>query len=137
MTIGKEFFSSLLGDWALFALRIGIATSFIIHGSQKWPMWKMEPSAQMPASMLSLLRFLSIVEPLGGVAVLLGFLTQVAAAGFGIIMIGAIRLKAIQMHKKFGEAGGWELDFILLAGAIGLFFLGGGQFSLDRLLFRI
>jgi uncharacterized membrane protein YphA (DoxX/SURF4 family) len=100
-------------------------------------MWKMQPSAQMPAKMLSILRFLSIVEPLGGVALVLGLFTQLAAAGFGIIMLGAIRLKAIQMHKKFSETGGWELDVILLASAIALFALGGGLFSLDRVVFRI
>ena len=87
--------------------------------------------------MLSLLRFLSVAEPLGAVALVTGFLTQLASAGFVIIMIGAIRLKAIQMHKKFSEAGGWELDFILLAGGIALFFVGAGQLSLDRLLFGI
>ena len=134
-----EFFSNIhqLSNWALLALRFGVAISFLVHGSQKWAMWKMQPSAQIPANMLSLLRFLSVAEPLGAVALVTGFLTQLASAGFVIIMIGAIRLKAIQMHKKFSEAGGWELDFILLAGGIALFFVGAGQLSLDRLLFGI
>ncbi len=97
-------------------------------------MWKMQPSSQLPAGMLSLLRFLSIVEPLGGVGVLVGFLTQPAAAGLAIIMLGAIRLKAIQMHRRFTGDGGWELDFILLVAAIALFVIGAGRLSLDRVL---
>jgi putative oxidoreductase len=94
----------------------------------------MQPSAQLPAGMLSVLRLLSIVEPLGGVGVLVGFLTQPAAGGLAIIMLGAIRLKAVQMHRTFTGDGGWELDFMLLAAAIALFISGAGRLSLDRML---
>jgi len=130
------FFTGLhhLSDWALVALRLGVGASFLAHGIQKSAMWKMQPSAQMPAGMLSILRLLSIVEPLGAVAVLVGFLTQPAAAGFAIIMLGAIRLKAVQMHRGFTGDGGWELDFMLLAAAIALFISGAGKLSLDRVL---
>src|SRR5256884_8550523 len=38
-------------------------------------------SAQMPAGLLSLLRVLSIAEPLGALATLVGLLTQAAAEG--------------------------------------------------------
>ena len=129
------FFTGLhhLSDWALFALRLGVGASFLAHGIQKSAMWKMQPSAQMPTGMLSILRLLSIVEPLGAVAVLVGFLTQPAAAGFAIIMLGAIRLKAVQMHRHFTGDGGWELDFVLLAAAIALFVSGAGKLSLDRM----
>ncbi len=122
------------GDWALLTLRLGVGVIFLVHGIQKWAMWKMQPSSQLPAGMLSLLRFLSIVEPLGGVGVLVGFLTQPAAAGLAIIMLGAIRLKAVQMHRTFTGDGGWELDFTLLAAAIALFISGAGKLSLDRML---
>jgi putative oxidoreductase len=133
------FFTGLhdLSDWALFALRLGVGASFLAHGIQKSAMWKMQPSAQMPAGMLSILRLLSIVEPLGAVAVLVGFLTQPAAAGFAIIMLGAIRLKAVQMHRGFTGDGGWELDFMLLAAAVALFISGAGRLSLDRVLLRL
>src|SRR5712692_10882521 len=97
-----------LSDWALLALRLGVGVTFLVHGIQKSAMWKMQPSAQLPAGMLSILRFLSIVEPLGAAGVLVGFLTQAAAAGLAIIMLGAIRLKAVQMHRTFIGDGGWE-----------------------------
>jgi putative oxidoreductase len=134
-----RFFAQLhlLSDWALVALRIGVSTSFWVHGTSKRAMWKMVPSAQMPASFLSTLRLLSIVEPLGALALVVGFLTQPAAAGFVIIMLGAIRLKAVQMHRGFGVDGGWELDFVLLTAALALVFLGAGAVSLDRLLFGL
>src|SRR2546425_10049554 len=105
-------------DGALLALRLGVGVIFLVHGIQKWAMWKMQPSAQLPAGVLSVLRFLSIVEPLGGLGVLVGFLTPPAAAGFAIIMIGAIRLQGMQMHRRVTGDGGGGLDFILLAGAV-------------------
>ena len=134
-----EFLANLhqLGDVGLLALRIAVAISFLVHGTQKWAMWKMQPSAQMPASMLSMMKFLSIVEPLGGLALLVGFLTQLAAIGLGIIMVGAIRFKIQTMKKKFSEASGWELDLVLLGAAIALFFLGAGSIALNRVFFGV
>jgi len=126
-----------LGNWGLLALRLGVGVTFLAHGSQKRAMWKLQPSAQMPAGLLTLLRVLSIAEPLGGVATLVGLLTQAAAAGFILVMLGAIRLKVTQLHKGFTGDGGWELEFLLLVGAIALLFLGAGRFALDRLLLGI
>ena len=66
-----------------------------------------------------------------------GFLMQPAAVGFVIIMLGAIQLKAIQMHRGFSVDGGWELDLVLLTAALALVFLGAGAISLDRVLFGL
>ncbi|HEV2751349.1 MAG TPA: DoxX family protein [Gemmatimonadales bacterium] len=134
-----DFFAQLhhLSNWGLVALRLGVGVTFLVHGIQKRAMWKMQPSAQMPASLLSIIRLLSIAEPMGGLAVLTGFLTQLAAAGFVIVMLGAINLKARQMHKHFSGDGGWELDYSLLAAAIALLILGAGGISIDRLLFGL
>ncbi len=66
-----------------------------------------------------------------------GLLTQVAAAGQAVVMLGAIRLKAGQMKKRFTGDGGWELDFILLAAALAVLFLGAGRIALDRVLLRL
>lgn len=126
-----------LNNVGILILRIGITVSFLYHGIDKIKMWKMEPSEEMPASMLKQLRLLSVVEPLGAVAVLFGFLTQLAALGFVIIMIGAMNLKINQMKKSFAEPGGWELDVILLAGCLALILTGPGTISLDYLLWAI
>src|SRR5690348_13521584 len=104
----------LLSDWGLLALRIGVGVTFLVHGSQKRALWKVQPSAQLPAGMLTILRILSIAEPLGGLATLVGLLTQAAAAGFILDMLGAIRLKIMQRHKGFSGEGGWEFEFMLL-----------------------
>lgn len=136
-----EYFANLhqFGDFGLLALRIAVGIIFLVHGTQKWAMWKMQPSEQMPSGMISLMKFLSIVEPLGAIAILGGFLTQLAAAGLGIIMIGAIGLKVGMMKVSFAprDKAGWEFDFILLAATVALFFSGAGNVGLDRIIFGI
>ena len=119
---------------AELALRLAVGTVFLVHGVQKQAFWKMQPSEQLPSGMIKVLRFLSIVEPLGGVAMLTGFLTRPAAIGLSIIMVGAINLKARQMKKGFTGDGGWELDFVVLAANVALLLLGAGAWSLDRVL---
>src|SRR5258708_19013408 len=119
---------------AELALRLAVGTVFLVQGVKKQKFWKMQPSEQLPSGMINVLRLLSIVEPLGGVAMLAGFLTRQAAIGLSIIMVGAINLKARQMKKGFTGDGGWEFDFVLLAANIALLLLGAGAWSLDRVL---
>lgn len=136
-----EFLSNLneYNDWGLLVLRIGVGIIFIVHGKMKFAMWKMEPSEQMPAKMISLMKFLSITETMGGIAIITGFLTQFAALGFAIIMLGAINMKIKMMKEPFTsqEKAGWEFDFILLTASIMIIFSGAGGFAIDRLLFGI
>ena len=122
-------------DWGLLALRVAIAAIFLQHGLMKKGMWKMQPSEQMPAKMINQMRLLSIAEPLGAMAILFGFLTQWAAIGLGIIMLGAITFKTKVWHTPFmaQDKTGWELDFLILAACIALLLNGAGAISLDTL----
>lgn len=134
-----EFMSNLnaLSDWGFLALRLAVGVIFLYHAIQKFAMWKMTPSEQMPAGMLNMMKFLSIVELLGGLAILVGFLTQLAALGLGIIMVGAINTKIRMIKAPFAaqDKTGWEMDLILLAGCITLFFTGAGSISFDSFWF--
>ena len=126
-------------DLALLALRLALGAIFLTHGLGKRKMWSMQPSAQLPAGMLTKLRILSIVEPAGGLGVLFGFLTQLAALGLVIVMLGAIQFLITTVHRKFtGEnVAGWEFEFMLLIVALALFIMGGGKYALDRVVFGI
>jgi len=126
-----------MSDVALLLLRIGLGSVFIVHGTHKQRLWKVQPSTQMPAGMLNTLRFLSIAEPAGALGVLLGFLTRFAAIGLALVMLGAIRLLITKVHRKFtGEnVAGWEFEYMLLLVAIALALLGGGKYALDRVVF--
>lgn len=121
-------------DAGLLAIRFGLAPVFLAHGLSKLAMWKMQPSEQLNKKMLGILRLLSICEPLGALAVLAGFLTQLAGLGLAIIMLGAIHLKITKMKKKFAPTPdvGWEFEFALLMMALALHFAGAGAISFDH-----
>lgn len=122
-----------MSDIGLLALRLAIGAIFWVHGTQKKAMWKMSPSEQMPAKMLTTMKILSIAEPLGALAMFAGFLTRPAAAGLGIIMFGALYLKKNKWNMPFTAMDklGWEFDLIILAGCVALLSMGGGSWSVD------
>ncbi|HYT72162.1 MAG TPA: DoxX family protein [Gemmatimonadales bacterium] len=126
-----------LSDVALLLLRIGLGTVFIVHGTAKRRLWKVQPSPQLPVGLLRTLRLLSIAEPAGGLAVLVGFLTQPAALGLALVMLGALRFLIVDAHRAFTTetAAGWEFELVLLFVALALALMGGGGFALDRALF--
>jgi len=135
------FFASLhrFSDVALLLLRLALGTVFLVHGLPKRHLWKAQPSPQMPAGMLRNLRILSIAEPAGALGLIFGFLTQLAALGLCVSMLGALQFLITKVHRKFKEADapGWEFELMLLVIAIALAILGGGKYALDRVVFGI
>ena len=51
--------------------------------------WGVQPSGHLPASMLMTLKVLSIAEPLGGVAMILGLWTLPAGIGMAVVMVAS------------------------------------------------
>jgi putative oxidoreductase len=135
------FFASFhhFSDVALLLLRLALGTVFLAHGLPKRHLWKAQPSPQMPAGMLRNLRILSIAEPAGALGLIFGLLTQLAALGLCVTMLGALQLLITKVHRKFKEANapGWEFELMLLVVAIALAILGGGKYALDRVVFGI
>ncbi len=136
-----QFFASLhqYNDIALLALRLALGSIFLAHGLSKRPMWKAQPSEQLPQSMLNILRLLSVCEPLGAIAVFAGFLTQLAVVGLAIIMSGAMFLKITKYKAPFITVmkPGWGYDFTLFMICISLLITGAGAIALDRVLFGL
>lgn len=120
-----SFLSSLhaFGDWGILVLRVVIAAIFLYHGK-----------AKIGGAMGGFMQFIGFCEMLGGLAILLGFLTQFAAAGIGIIMVGATYKKITEWHVPFWSRDntGWEFDLLILAACIALLFIGGGSMAVDR-----
>jgi putative oxidoreductase len=133
------FWLHQFADVALLILRFTLGTIFLLHGIPKKGLWSAQPSAQMPASMLTKLRILSIAEPAGALGLIFGLLTQLAALGLVIVMAGAIQFLVTTVHRKFKEqhAPGWEFEFMLLVSALLLAIFGGGKYALDRVIFGI
>lgn len=120
-------------DLGLLALRLAVGFVFLYHGLKKQGMWKMQASPQMSAGMINMMRLLSVAEPLGGLAVIAGFLTPYAALGFIIIMLGAIyhKIKLWKIPFMAQNNTGWEFDFVLLVASLALILLGPGAFAID------
>ena len=118
-------FNLELQDSGLLILRVVLAVIFLYHGGAK--LFK----KKIPASF----RVLGMLEVLGGISILIGFLTELSSIGLAIIMLGAIYLKIFKWKISFSseKSTGWEFDLVLLAMALALFVFGPGNFSLDFL----
>lgn len=129
---------------AALIMRLALGIVIFPHGAQKLLGWfggrgfssTIEGFAQM--GLPAVLTFLVIIgEFFGGLGLIVSFLTRVAAAGVGLIMLGAMLL----VHRQHGffmnwtgqKAGeGFEFHLLAIGLAIGLIILGGGKWSVDR-----
>ena len=71
---------------------------------------------------------IGLLEFIGGLAILLGILTRIAAGLLAIDMIGAIL--SVKLSKGF--IGGFELDLLYLAIMISLILTGPGSLSIEK-----
>lgn len=134
---------ALWSDWSFLALRLAVGAIFVAHG---WPKLK---NIKATAQNFSAMGFhpgsfwgplVAVVEFFGGLALLLGFWTQAAVAIF-VLEFVVINIWKIAKRQPFvsraaeGYVAGFEFDLLLLAAALALFTIGGGNFSLDHYLF--
>jgi putative oxidoreductase len=117
---------------ALLVLRVIVAVIFFYAAYAKFPFWSGAPK-WMAAWLLTVLKFLTIIEPLGATAVFVGFLTRWAACGLAIIMVGAIFVTQFVMHIGFATptGPGWNFPLMVLAATLVLIAFGAGRWSLD------
>lgn len=117
---------------ALLATRLITATIFLYAGYAKIFAWS-GPVEGMSTGMANLMKFLTIVEPLGALALILGFLTVWASRGLAIIMVGAIFYMQFAMKVGFSTptGTGWNFPLIVLAGCLVLMAFGAGKWSID------
>jgi len=78
--------------------------------------------------------FLGIAELAGGLGVAAGVLTQLAAFGLILIMLGAIQKKIFAWHTGFwGEkASGWHYDLMFVLMNLVIAFTDGGRYVLMK-----
>src|ERR1700680_3813955 len=78
--------------------------------------------------------FLGIAEVAGGLGVAFGVLTQLAAIGLILIMLGAIQKKILAWHTGlWGEkASGWHYDLLFVVMNLVILFTNGGAYVLLR-----
>jgi putative oxidoreductase len=128
-------------------LRIVLGIVFFAHGAQKMLGWFEGPgfSTTMNAftqvmHVPTALAFLAIAaEFFGGLALIAGFLTRIAAVGIATNMVVAIAT----VHRPFGffmnwtgtqQGEGFEFHVLVIAMSAFLMIRGAGAFSIDRMI---
>lgn len=127
-------FSELLpySDHGLFFLRLIVGVVFIYHAIPKLK------NAQGMASMMGMqgmggmILLLGLVELISGLALIIGWYTQVASLLLGVVMLGAIGMKTMKWGIPFSapDKTGWEFDLTLLAANVSILLGGGGSIML-------
>jgi putative oxidoreductase len=123
-------------SWGLLLLRLVVGVIFVMHGWQKLSMGFHNVagflgSVHIPLPTTAAV-VLTIVELLGGIALILGLGTRFAAALLAIDMIVAL-IKVHASHGFFISNGGVEFPLLLLIANINLVLSGAGALALSSL----
>ena len=135
------------GDWVITIARIVLGVVFFAHGAQKALGWFGGQGLQStvrafgerlriptPFALLAV-----AAEFLGGLGLIVGLLSRLAALGIAVVMIVAL----LAVHRKFGFFMNWygdkqghgiEYHVLVLALALTVVLKGAGAFSLDQVL---
>ena len=117
-------------DLGLLFLRLMVGLVFIDSGYNhlKDPEARAK-SIEMPKSFTI---FLGIAEVAGGLGVAAGVLTQLAAMGLILIMLGAIQKKIFAWHVSFwgDKTYGWHYELIFIVMNLVILFTNGGAYVL-------
>jgi putative oxidoreductase len=133
------------GNPATLVLRLVLGVVFFAHGAQKLLGWYGGPGFSGTMGMFTgylhipaPLAFLAIAaEFFGGLGLILGFLTRIAAFGIAVNMLVAIAT----VHHSYGffmnwtgaqKGEGFEYHLLVLAITAYLMIRGAGAFSADR-----
>lgn len=142
--------STTTDSLALLLLRVPLGVIFFAHGSQKLlglfgghgltaTLKNFEAHLGIPP----VLTLLAIVAEFGGgLGVLCGFLTRLSAAGIATTM--AVAIYKVHMANGFflnvacapGRGHGIEFNVALLGMALALVVAGGGQWAIDRFIWK-
>jgi putative oxidoreductase len=128
-------------------LRLVLGIVFFAHGAQKMLGWFGGPGFSGTMGMFT--NYLHIPAPFaflaiaaeffGGLGLILGFLTRIAAFGIAVNMVVAV----VKVHSNFGffmnwtgtqKGEGFEYHLLVLAITAFLMIRGAGAFSLDRVI---
>lgn len=122
--------SSLALPWVLLLMRAMVGALFITSGGSH--ITKTNERAESIGMSVAFTRFLGIAEFAGGLGVVFGVLTQLAAFGLILVMGGAIYKKIAVWHTGFwGEkSSGWHYDLMIILMNLVIIVTNGGPLVL-------
>jgi putative oxidoreductase len=115
-------------DLGILLLRVMVALTFITSGySHLKDPEERAKSIELPKGVTI---FLGAAEVAGGLGVAFGVLTQLAAIGLILIMLGAIWKKIFSWHVGFwgGKSYGWHYELLFVAMNLVILFTDGGRY---------
>lgn len=119
-------------DLGLLIVRLGLGPAFIVHGWDKIANIGVENFAGMlgmfGGAALAVAWLVTLIELLGGFAILLGFGARIAGVLIALVMTAAM----FMVKFNAGFLGGWELDFAFFTMGLLMFFAGPGKYSLEK-----
>jgi putative oxidoreductase len=137
------------GDWVITIARVVLGLVFFAHGAQKALGWFGGAGLQNTVSVFR--EHLRIPVPLallaiaaeffGGLGLIVGLLSRVAALGIAAVILVAL----VTVHWKFGFFMNWygdkqgqgiEYHILVLVLALLVMIKGGGASSLDQVLYK-
>ncbi|MEM1942693.1 MAG: DoxX family protein [Candidatus Caldarchaeum sp.] len=152
-----DFMAAYL-DAGLLVLRVFLGFIMLVHGMPKLA-GQARPQMRNAMAQLGvpgpLFDMVGLLEVVGGIALLVGGLTRVAALLFSLMMVGTIILYLTKLGRTVpppemlvqmvagsrrvmrgfvSGVGGWEFDLLILGSAVLLFITGAGAYSVDALL---
>ena len=126
-----------LHGWGITIMRVVVGIIFLAHGGQKLFIWgfggvtAFMGRVGVPVPMLAGI-VVTLVEFLGGLALLLGLFTRWFAIPLAIDM--SVAILAVHLRGGFFLPNGYEFALTLLAANVALALLGSGGKSVDNLL---
>jgi putative oxidoreductase len=119
-------------DLGILLLRLMVGLVFVTSGYSHLK----DPEARSKSIGMSkgFTVFLGMAEVAGGLGVAAGVLTQIAAFGLILIMLGAIQKKIFVWHTGFwGEkSSGWHYDLLFVLMNLLIAFTDGGRYVLMK-----
>ena len=124
-------------DLGLALVRVVVGAIFLAHGGQKLFVYGFDgvagAFAQMGVPMAGVMGpFVALVEFFGGLALVVGLLTRLAALGLAITMVVAILL--VHLKAGFFNPAGIEFPLTLLAATAAIALAGPGAQSADAVI---
>ena len=132
MNLQQKQKQNIIQEISYWGIKASVGVIFLVYGIQKFdPVWRqhlinfgLPPELQIPVA---------LAETIGGIFLIIGFMTRITSAIFSIILLDAIF--HIRWENGFFIAqGGWDYDLALLAMMLFVIATGAGKISINSLL---